>query len=276
MNPRRFLTCSALVAVALVLVACSAISDEPAWKKAVAGDGPGNLELLDPVTFNTNSVVVNNLPKSLSGNRAEYEVFGVSYAVLDTARGFKEQGVASWYGSKFHGNATASGEIYNMHQMTAAHKHLPLPTFVRVTRIDNGQSIIVKVNDRGPFVGDRIIDLSYAAAVELDMIKKGKAEVLIEALSHHEPAEKMLPVQSTTDSSDNIQIGAFSDVTNADELIARVDSTTELTAYLEFERRRQLYLVRIGPLQNGVTVDAALQKLSSVGIEGFAVSRSVH
>lgn len=128
---------------------------------------------------------VRNLPKSATGNMAQYTVFGKRYKVMDSAANFTEQGKASWYGDKFHGRKTSSGEIYDMYAMTAAHKHLPLPTFVRVTNLENGKSVVVKVNDRGPFVGRRIIDLSLAAAEALDMVEQGTAEVRVEGLSTH-------------------------------------------------------------------------------------------
>jgi len=132
---------------------------------------------------------VRNLPKSKTGNMEQYTVFGKQYRVMETAENFREQGIASWYGKKFHGRKTSSGEIYDMYAMTAAHKHLPLPTFVRVVNLDNGKSIILKVNDRGPFVGDRVIDLSYAAAMEIGMAEAGTANVDVEALSTHHVAE---------------------------------------------------------------------------------------
>jgi len=144
---------------------------------------------------------VRNLPKSRTGNMAEYIVFGKRYTVLDSAAGFTEQGTASWYGEKFHGRKTSSGEIYDMHAMTAAHKNLPLPTFVRVTNLENNHSVVVKVNDRGPFVGDRIIDLSLAAAVELDMQNQGTANVQIEALSTHLIAENDNSLDQGVDNS---------------------------------------------------------------------------
>jgi len=132
-----------------------------AWiEAAIAGDGPGYLR----PEASPEPVKVENLPKSARGNMSEYTVAGETYKVIGTAKGFVEQGGASWYGRKFHGRLTSSGETYDMYQMTAAHKSLPLPTFVRVTRTDNGASTIVKVNDRGPFVEGRIIDLSYQAA----------------------------------------------------------------------------------------------------------------
>ncbi|HWU69541.1 MAG TPA: septal ring lytic transglycosylase RlpA family protein [Stenotrophobium sp.] len=122
------------------------------------------------------------LPRSASGNPQTYQVLGKTYEVLDDAHGFHQRGYASWYGKKFHGHKTASGERYDMFAMTAAHKRLPLPTFVRVTDLDNGKAVIVKVNDRGPFHSSRIIDLSYAAAAKLGMLAKGTAHVQIDAI----------------------------------------------------------------------------------------------
>jgi len=253
-----------LLIVTLPLHACTAFTPEPPWKAAVAGDGPGNPVLLTP-----ESVKVQNLPRSRSGNSSTYEVFGIRYAVLDTAKGFREQGTASWYGTKFHGNATSSGEIYDMYQLTAAHKHLPLPTFVRVTRVDTGQSLIVKVNDRGPFVGDRVIDLSYAAAASLDMLEHGKAEVLIEAISHDEELAK-----GASPAGSFIQLGAFSNVDNAEALKRRVGDNTQLPVGMDFEAARQLYRVVVGPLKNEESVSDALQRLASNGFSGFSLQPS--
>src|SRR5690554_2975175 len=121
-------------------------------------------------------------PLSRGGNRPVYEVWGKSYQVLPEARGYTQQGNASWYGEKFHGYATSNGEIYDMYKMTAAHRSLPLPSFVRVTSLDNGRSVIVRVNDRGPFHNDREIDLSYAAAARLDILDSGTGRVKVEAI----------------------------------------------------------------------------------------------
>lgn len=118
-------------------------------------------------------------PRSRGGNRSRYQVFGKWYKVIDNTDGYRERGKASWYGVKFHGNKTANGETYDMYKMTAAHKHLPLPSYVSVKNLDNGKSTIVRVNDRGPFHQGRIIDLSYAAATKLDILKKGTANVEI-------------------------------------------------------------------------------------------------
>jgi rare lipoprotein A len=111
-----------------------------------------------------------------------YRVKGKTYCVRRSSKGFVQIGIASWYGPGFHGSRTASGEIYNMYKLTAAHKTLPLGTYVKVINLENGRSVIVKVNDRGPFVRGRIIDLSYAAAKKLGMLKKGTAKVKIIAL----------------------------------------------------------------------------------------------
>jgi len=122
-------------------------------------------------------------PKSKYGNPESYEVFGKTYRTMSSHHGYAETGVASWYGSKFHGRRTSSGERYDMYKLTAAHRSLPIPTYVRVTNLDNQKSTVVRVNDRGPFHSDRIIDLSYAAAVKLGFQNRGTARVRIEALT---------------------------------------------------------------------------------------------
>ena len=121
-------------------------------------------------------------PPSRGGNRPTYEVWGETYHVLPDASGYAREGTASWYGEKFHGYATSNGEIYDMFKMTAAHRSLPLPSYVRVTNRDNGRSAIVRVNDRGPFHNDREIDLSYAAAARLDILERGTGRVKVEAI----------------------------------------------------------------------------------------------
>ncbi|PWD82901.1 septal ring lytic transglycosylase RlpA family protein [Ignatzschineria cameli] len=125
-------------------------------------------------------------PLSKSGNPASYVVFGKTYHLLPTSKGYKEKGMASWYGDKFHGKPTSSGEPYNMHAYTAAHKTLPIPSYVIVTNTETNKSITVLVNDRGPFVKGRIIDLSYAAAKELDVVKNGTAPVIVEAIGPYQ------------------------------------------------------------------------------------------
>lgn len=119
---------------------------------------------------------------SRAGNRSTYEVWGETYHVMPDSRGYTRQGTASWYGEKFHGYATSNGEIYDMYKMSAAHRSLPLPTFARVTSVNNGRSVIVRVNDRGPFHSDREIDLSYAAAARLGILDNGTGAVRVEAI----------------------------------------------------------------------------------------------
>lgn len=120
---------------------------------------------------------------SRAGNRSSYDVWGKTYHVLPDASGYEKRGTASWYGEKFHGYATSNGEIYDMYKMSAAHRSLPLPTFARITSLDNGRSVIVRVNDRGPFHSDREIDLSYAAAARLGFLDNGTGAVKVEAIN---------------------------------------------------------------------------------------------
>ncbi len=121
-------------------------------------------------------------PRSTNGNKSPYEVWGEKYWVMKSAKGYRAEGLASWYGLKFHGHTTSNGEKYDMYAFSAASRTLPLPTYVKVTNLENGRTVIVRVNDRGPFHGNRLIDLSYAAAVRLGYQKKGIAHVLIQAI----------------------------------------------------------------------------------------------
>lgn len=190
--------CLLFVLLAGVLTGCTTLPPTPGnpeTYKQTSTDGPGILSMV----VHGRSEQPRDLPKSRIGNPASYVVFGERYPVLDSAQGFTERGIASWYGSKFHGRKTSSGETYNMYNMTAAHKHLPLPTFVQVTNMDNGRQLVVKVNDRGPFVDDRIIDLSYGAAARLGVLKTGTANVEVVAVSSHlaAPAKKPLVADAT-------------------------------------------------------------------------------
>ena len=164
-----------LVATVLLLSACSNSS-----LKTQNGDGAPS----DPIDVSQIPDAVPKLEaKSKYGNPPYYEVLGKRYSVMDTLpKNYKQRGKASWYGTKFHGRRTSSGETYNMYTMTAAHKTLPLPSYARVTNLDNGRQVIVKINDRGPFHHERIIDLSYAAARKLGVFARGTANVEIETI----------------------------------------------------------------------------------------------
>src|SRR5258708_3803973 len=126
-------------------------------------------------------------PKSVYGNKSPYEVLGRTYAVLPNAQGYVERGIASWYGNKFHGYTTSNFEKYDMYAFTAAHKTLPLPSYARVTNLENGASVIVRINDRGPFAENRIIDLSYVAALKLGIWQKGTGMVEVRAIDASHP-----------------------------------------------------------------------------------------
>lgn len=169
------------------VVSCSSVEREPNFGRysqkydTIPSRLPSPAELQEPQP--------KTLPPSRQGNR-DYQLFGQTWSIIPDARGYRATGTASWYGEKFHGHLTSNGEIYDMYAMSAAHKTLPLPTYVRVTNLANQRSVIVRVNDRGPFHGDRLIDLSYVAAYKLDMLRSGTAMVEIEAL--HPDADQLI------------------------------------------------------------------------------------
>lgn len=159
-------------------------------------------------------------PKSKYGNPETYSVFGKKYKTMQTSNNFSQTGIASWYGTKFHGRKTSSGEVYDMYALTGAHKSLPLPTYAKVTNLDNNKSIVIKINDRGPFHDDRIIDLSYAAAAKLGVLHKGTANVKLSAINPENNSSK--PSKLKKQELVNLQIGAFTERQNAEQLIKSV------------------------------------------------------
>lgn len=210
-------------------------------------------------------------PKSKGGNASSYVVFGQSYRVLNSSRGFTQTGTASWYGNKFHGHLTSNGEVYDMYTMSAAHTRLPLPTYVKVTNLDNNRQVIVRVNDRGPFVGNRIIDLSYAAAYRLDMIKTGTAQVRIQAIdpvqwqAQQTRGNKVL-VSSASQGTVFLQVAALGDAQAAERLQHRVRQLTQAPVRVLSEYGvRTLYRVQVGPLQ-GHSVQTAIQQLEATDL----------
>lgn len=233
---------------------------------AEPGDGPGRP--IDPDDMP--SVVPKSEPKSEYGNPESYVVLGSRYRVLDSSSGYAEEGIASWYGSKFHGRRTSSGETYNMYAMTAAHKSLPLPTYVRVTNLDNDRSAILRVNDRGPFHDDRIIDLSYAAAVRLDVISTGTARVRVEAVPGGTPiTASETAAAPASDGELFVQVGAFRHYSNAQEMRARIQGEdirgVEL-AKATASSGDSVYRVRIGPLDDAAEGERILERLEQAGI----------
>ena len=229
--------------------------------------------------------------RSAFGNPAFYDVDGRRYVVLASAAGYVERGVASWYGPDFHGKRTASGEPYDMYAMTAAHKTLPVPCYARVTNLANGRSVIVRVNDRGPFVGNRIIDLSYSAAARLDMLRNGTAFVEVRALEPGAPEAAgaaptpavatplpvtPLPGIATATAAEApppapakaiyIQVGAFANADNAQRVLARLRGGGIDNAFITTTLRAdRLARVRIGPLASVDEFDGLSARLSALG-----------
>jgi rare lipoprotein A len=172
----------------LLLAACAHAPPRPGPAPPPAPAAPTTvLPRNAPDVHQVPDAVPRDEPRSAFGNPPFYVVAGHRYVVLPSASGYVERGVASWYGTEFHGLRTSTGEPYDMFAMTAAHKTLPLPCYARVTNLSNGRSVVVRINDRGPFVANRIIDLSYSAATRLDMIRNGTAFVQVEVLTPAAP-----------------------------------------------------------------------------------------
>ena len=228
------------------------------------------------------SAIPNATPKpepiTKAGNKSPYEVFGKTYWVLPSNKGYKESGVASWYGTKFHGRLTSNGEIYNMYGMTAAHKSLPIPSYARVTNTENGRSIVVRINDRGPFHDERLIDLSYVGAMKLGYADKGTAKVLIEAIdTDPKPApqpEKINPSPAsqaqianteTADRGQYLQVGAFTDMATAQQLKNKIRNLTSQPIILRSQDK--LHKLWIGPIADNIellSIKAMLKKTANL------------
>ncbi len=206
-------------------------------------------------------------PILTSGNISPYTIDGVTYEVLDNHIGYKVTGVASWYGAKFHGHETSNGEIYNLYLASAAHKTLPIPCYARVTNLANGKSIIVRVNDRGPFHSDRVIDLSYGAAVKLGYMELGTAQVRVEVLQVAGAEDRRGTIAGDYR---YLQLGAYSSQTSALRL---QDTLQDLLAPPVFVSPVQsgpnlLYRVRIGPMSGAGEIAAVQEQLRLAGYEG--------
>ncbi|MGH8282973.1 MAG: septal ring lytic transglycosylase RlpA family protein [Gammaproteobacteria bacterium] len=239
------------------------------------------------------SQVPNAVPRyetrSPYGNPLSYTVYGQTYDVLPSCVDYHERGIASWYGTKFHGGRTSDGETYDMYAMTAASKVLPLPCYVRVTNLQNDKSVIVKVNDRGPFVANRIIDLSYAAAVRIGMLGTGTALVDVTAVSPGEPTPPIgsgsnVPVQSgappvsaATGTINKpqifVQVGAFANRSNAERVMQRLRAGAISPAFIltEVQNGITFYKVRVGPLPDVSRVDALTAQLGGLGFANAQV-----
>jgi len=207
-------------------------------------------------------------PRSRYGNPESYEVNGHRYHVMRDARGYVERGIASWYGTKFHGRRTSSGEPYDMYKMTAAHKTLPLPSYVQVTNLRNGRRVVVRVNDRGPFHDNRIIDLSYAAARKLGMIGQGTALVEVRAIDSAHPVTRVATARPRPDLRFHIQVGAFRDRHNAERLQSRLARLLQVGVAIRRSllEGRPLYRVQLGPLSSVDASDRLVRVLERLGV----------
>ncbi len=214
--------------------------------------------------------------KSRYGNPKSYVVFGKRYYVRGSSVGYEERGIASWYGKKFHGRKTSNGETYDMYAMTAAHKSLPLPTYVQVTNLENGRQTILRVNDRGPFHGNRIIDLSYSAARKLGIIAKGTGLVNVRALqSGEQPATTQTQVAQRKNSNViqkvriYLQAGAFSLRENAINLKTRLASMTQHNVLIQSARSNvgDIFRVRLGPLNSVADADQLSRKMLDLNMD---------
>ena len=259
---------ASLVSVLMfVLAACSTLERPPAPPKP-----PTVIEPLPPPPTNIDAVpdaVPRVEPRSAHGNPPFYEAMGKRYYVLGASDGYVERGVASWYGPTFHGVNTSSGERYDMYGMTAAHKTLPLPTYVRVTNLRNGRSIVVRVNDRGPFVANRLIDLSYTAAAKLDMLREGTTLVEVRALDPGQP-DNLTRIAEAPPPTLYVQAGAFADQNNARRAIATLQGAGLTTAFVAppSSDKPQLYRVRVGPITDVAQFDQLAAKLARLGFPG--------
>jgi rare lipoprotein A len=205
-------------------------------------------------------------PRSKKGNPRFYTVLGKRYFVLETAQGYSERGVASWYGPGFHAATTSNGERYDMYAMTAAHKTLPLPAYVQVTNLRNGRSVVLRVNDRGPFKDGRIIDVSYTAANKLGMLKDGTTFVEVRALTPDQKAAPPAPPQKPE--ALYVQAGAFGAEANAARLLDQLRAQGIGSSFVREDRveGRPLYRVRVGPIPSVNEFDRVLARLRALGL----------
>jgi rare lipoprotein A len=250
-----------LVAAALLLVSCAGDRKKD---DAEPGDGPSfsNLTAAD-----VKDAVPKKEPRAKYGNHSPYEVFGRKYTVMNSSAGYHKKGTASWYGSKFHGRRTSSGELYDMHLATAAHKSLPLPTYAEVTNLDNGRKVIVKINDRGPFKDSRIIDMSYGAALRLGMVATGTARVDVRVIDSGDfrpsTVSNVVPEQSANGTY--LQAGAYGQRSNAEELAGRLlQSSLEPVIINETDG---LFRVWLGPFLDNAEVEKVISRAIDLGFE---------
>lgn len=264
-----------LLCLLSLLAACGSAPKRPA--ASVPGrDGPPEAADIPSGMGDQPDLVPKVEPLSPYGNPKSYEVFGKTYETLSDAQGYKEIGLASWYGRKFHGRRTSSGEVYDMYKLSAAHKTLPLPSYVRVTNLKTGQSTIVRINDRGPFHSERIIDLSYAAALKLGMTG-GVGTVELEAMVPGKalpPPPRALPMEPVAASAATyLQVAAYSDPINAvylREEIAKL-GVADISIRSGDINGEPVHRVLIGPFSDSQQMTATRERLIDSGLEAAPV-----
>ena len=251
------------VLVSMLLASCAGKKpqdEEPA-------DGPSTTDLR---AQDVADAVPQAEPLARYGNHSPYEVFGKKYHVLPSSDGYHKQGVASWYGSKFHGRRTSSGEPYDMHLATAAHKSLPLPTYAEVTNLDNGKKVVVKINDRGPFKDDRLIDMSYGAALRLGMTGTGTARVDVRVIEVSADA----PVVSHSADTDSrggdpegtwLQAGAYGKREGAEQLAGQLERAS--LNPVSIHDIGDLFRVWLGPYLSAAEVESVISRAIELGFD---------
>jgi rare lipoprotein A len=300
-NAGRTLAAPLGLLAVIAVAACSSAPPRP--NPPTSTTLPPVLAAPPPVSGAVPDAVPRVEPRSRYGNPPFYEVFGKRYYVLSSSVGYWERGVASWYGPGFHKERTSTGESYDMYGMTAAHKTLPLPAYVRVTNLQNGRSVVVRVNDRGPFVSNRIIDLSYTAAAKLDMLRHGTAMVeirsidptvapppltlaaagspapaavpaaapltVVPAAPMPTPTPTPAPAAALGGPGLFVQAGAFSDPANAERLAARLRGGSYGKVYVRDDQiaGRKMYRVRIGPVPDVAEFDRVVAALERAGVK---------
>lgn len=291
---RSNLTSCFVIFMAVILTACQ--SSRPVGNVSSSQPSSGgryaienDIAINEPIDIaSIREVIPREERRTSAGNKSPYTVNGRTYHVLEDEQGYSEVGMASWYGRKFHGHLTSNGEIYDMFQLSAAHTTLPIPSYVRVTNLDNGRSVIARVNDRGPFHPGRVVDMSYAGAVLLGYARTGTARVKVEALTPGKgpllssapiappaaaPAQPVAYAGSSVESvaterklieenrgAEYLQVAAFSSVDSAHRLVTQLQGITGMDVVVHSENGSNgamLHKVRIGPLASEVQARAA-------------------
>jgi rare lipoprotein A len=255
-RPGWLLTAAGAAVLVYLLVSCAGAPEPGPEAEPVDGPSITGLKAQD-----IRDAVPRYEPRARYGNNSPYEVFGRKYHVLPSGEGYLERGTASWYGTKFHGRRTSSGEPYDMHLATAAHRNLPLPTYAEVTNLDNGRKVIVKINDRGPFKDNRIIDLSYGAALRLGMIGNGTARVEVRAIDTRD-----LRLADRRNAPGTwLQAGAYGHRAGAEELASRL-AQADLEP-VSIHDGGNLFRVWLGPFDSTSEVERVIERVIELGLE---------